>query len=461
MDWAQFFSSENLKSLALPVVCGIAIVVITLFLRRYLYRYICKLTAKTKTCFDDIIVKDTGLATILWCAWLGLWAGFTIAETPAEWDKTVQLYVPVIFVALAIYTGIVIIMAVLKWYKAEVCPKTTSSIDEIIMSVLIYGTPVVGSILGIILILKMLGYESEAVDGFFTEHGASLATLTIGTVFLLLMTVLIVPRAIRTAVRNSRAEQSEEEAKKRADTLISVIGTTLQILFIIIFILMVLSEFDLNITAILAGASVVGVALGFGAQSLVKDILAGLFIIMENQYRKGDVVKIADTSGAVEEINLRRTILRDNDGVTHTVPNGEIRVASNYTKIWSRVNLNIGVSYDTDLDHAIQVINQVGKELYDDPVWKPSLITAPKAIRVDNLGDSAIDIKIMGETKPSRQWDVTGELRLRLKKAFDKENIEIPWPHTKVYFGNQPPSLLNSDGTLTNNINAGDKKDKL
>jgi moderate conductance mechanosensitive channel len=442
MDWGQFFSSENLKSLVLPVGCGLVIVVVTLFLRRYLYKMICKLTAKTKTCFDDIIVKDTNLATILWCVWLGLWAGFTIADTPAEWDKTVHLIVPVVFVALALYTGIVIIMAFLKWYRTEICPRTSSSIDEVIMSVLTFGTPIIGAILGIILLLKMLGFESAMVNSFFAEHGAKLAILILGTIFLLLVTILIVPRVIRTAVRNSRAEQSEEEANKRADTLISVIGTTLQILFIVIFILMVLSEFNLNITAILAGASVVGVALGFGAQSLVKDVLAGLFIIMENQYRKGDVVKIADTSGVVEEINLRRTVLRDLDGITHTVPNGEIRVASNYTKIWSRVNLNISVSYDTDLDKARLVIDKVGQELAQDPVWAPLILTPPKVLRVDKLGDSGIELKILGETVPIKQWDVMGELRLRIKKAFDKENIEIPWPHTKVYFGNLPPQLL-------------------
>jgi small-conductance mechanosensitive channel len=383
MDWGQFFSSENLKSLALPVGTGIVIVVITLFLRRFLYSYIRKLTEKTKTCFDDIMVADTRIATILWCIWLGLWAGFSIAETPGEWDKLVNQIVPVIFVALGIYTGIVIIMAILKWYQAEVCTKTSSSIDEVLMSVMIVGTPVVGGILGIILVLKMLGYSSSVVDTFFIDHGVKLAVLTLGTVLLILMTVMIIPRAIRTAVRNSKAEQSDEEANKRADTLISVIGATLQILFIIIYILMLLSEFGLNITAILAGASVVGVALGFGAQSLVKDVLAGLFVIMENQYRKGDVVKIAETSGVVEEINLRRTILRDMDGITHTVPNGEIRVASNYTKIWSRVNLNISVSYDTDLDYAIKVINQVGKEISEDPTWLPFIITPPKAIRVD------------------------------------------------------------------------------
>ena len=138
---------------------------------------------------------------------------------------------------------------------------------------------------------------------------------------------------------------------------------------------------------------------------------------------------------------LRRTILRDLDGINHIVPNGEIKVASNFTKQWSRVNLNISVSYDTDLDKAMAVINRVGKELAEDPQWAALIISPPKAIRVDDLGDSGIDIKVLGDTKPSAQWDVTGELRLRLKKAFDKEGIEIPWPHTKVYFGNLPPQM--------------------
>ena len=162
---------------------------------------------------------------------------------------------------------------------------------------------------------------------------------------------------------------------------------------------------------------------------------------MENQYRKGDVIRIAGESGVVEEINLRRTVLRDTDGIYHVVPNGEIRVASNFTKQLSRINLNVGVAYDTDLDKAIAVINQVGQELANDPVWKPLITAAPKALRVDKLGDSSIEIKIMGETKPSRQWEVAGELRLRLKRAFDKAGIDIPFPTTKVVFANPPSEL--------------------
>ena len=129
-------------------------------------------------------------------------------------------------------------------------------------------------------------------------------------------------------------------------------------------------------------------------------------------------------------------MLRDLDGIVHVVPNGEIRVASNFTKEWSRVNMNISVAYGEDLDHVISVINGVGKELAEDPEWSPVILTPPKVNRVDNLGDSGIELKILGETKPIHQWDVMGQLRLRLKKAFDKEGIEIPWPHTKVYFGN-------------------------
>ena len=261
----------------------------------------------------------------------------------------------------------------------------------------------------------------------------------LGIVLTLGVTILI-PRIIEAAVLRSKAEQTEEELNKRAETLASVLTATAQVIIILVFAFMLLSELGLNITPILTGVGVVGIAIGFGAQSLVKDIIAGLFIIMENQYRKGDVVKIADVAGLVEDINLRRTVLRDLDGIVHVVPNGEIRVASDFTKGWSRVNMNISVSYGTDLDHAIAVINRVGQELANDPKWAPLILKPPQVLRVDNLGDSGIDIKILGDTKPIEQWNIMGELRLRLKKEFDKEGIEIPWPHTKIYFGNSPSS---------------------
>jgi small conductance mechanosensitive channel len=189
----------------------------------------------------------------------------------------------------------------------------------------------------------------------------------------------------------------------------------------------------------LAGLGVAGIAIGFGAQSLVRDLINGIFILLENQYGIGDVVTAAGISGLVEEVNLRRTILRDLDGIVHTIPNGEIRIASNFTKDYSRVNLNIPVAYGEDLDHVIAVINRIGKELAQDPAWQDLILKPPQVLRVDNFGDSGIEIKVLGDTRPIRQWDVMGELRRRLKKVFDEEGIEIPWPHTKVYFGNLPP----------------------
>jgi moderate conductance mechanosensitive channel len=441
MDWGKLFSADNLNDLGIPIGIGIVVAVTMFFLRRFLYRYIKKLTQKTKTQFDDIMVQETSIPSMLWCFWLGIWVGFTVYAAPESWSEITNKVIPVLFIALAIYTAITIFMAIFKWYKTEVCGHTSSSLDDIIMNVLIFGTPILGGGLGIILILNMLGYKSVRVNTWMGSHGPKLAIMTVVITTVLLFTVLLVPKMIDRAVRNAKAEQNEEELKKRSDTLVEVIVTTVEIFLIFMFLMMALSEIGINITAVLAGASVVGVAVGFGAQSLVKDVISGLFIIMENQYRKGDVVKIAGETGVVEEINLRRTILRDVDGTYHVVPNGEIRVSSNLTKLLSRVNLNVSVAYDTNLDKAIAVINQVGKEMAEDPIWSKFIISPPKALRVDKLGDSGIEIRVMGETRPSRQWEVSGEFRLRVKKAFDKENIEIPFPHTKVIFGNLPPDF--------------------
>jgi small-conductance mechanosensitive channel len=435
---AQIIAGDLVNQWILPVGAGVAVLIVTLALRYLLHRYIHKLASKTKTCFDDIIIRDTRLATLLWCVWLGIYTGWRVADIPESWSLTAIEIVPALFVALGIYTGIVVFTGVLKWYREEICPKTMGTLDNALIAVMMIGIPVIGAGLGIILVVGMLGYNSDSINNWLADHLGRLAVLLIIGVVLLLSTILVIPKVIQNAVRNSRADQTEEEMKKRGDTLIGVLVTTLQVIIIAVLFFMVLSEVGINIASVLVGASVVGVAVGFGAQSLVKDVLAGLFIILENQYRKGDVVKIADTSGVVEDINLRRTILRDLDGITHSVPNGEIRVASNYTKVWSRANFNISVSYDTDLEKAMAVINRVGKEMAEDPKWAPFLISPPRALRVDNLGDSGIDIKVLGDTKPIKQWDVMGELRLRLKKAFDSEGIEIPWPHTKVYFGDKP-----------------------
>ena len=167
---------------------------------------------------------------------------------------------------------------------------------------------------------------------------------------------------------------------------------------------------------------------GFGGQYLIKDIINGFFVILENQYRIGDVVTIAGLTGKVENINLRMTILRDVEGAVHHIPNGAISTASNLTKHFSKLNLKIGIGYDADLDKTKEVVNRVGQDLAQDPEWKDKIKTAPEFSRVDDLGDSAVVIKIDGEVEPLEKWAVNGELRKRIKIAFDKEGIEIPFP---------------------------------
>jgi len=203
---------------------------------------------------------------------------------------------------------------------------------------------------------------------------------------------------------------------------------------------MILTELSVPIGPVLGGFGIAGIAVGFGAQYLVRDLIAGVFILAENQYRTGDVVTVAGTSGLVESINLRRTVLRDLDGQVIVIPNGEISVAFNKTKYWSRVNLDIGVAYKEDVDRVVEVLNEVGEEIAADPYYGLMLITPPQVLRLDSLDDSAVTFKMLGDCKPMKQWEITGEMRKRIKIRLDNEGIEIPFPHQTVYWGEaQPP----------------------
>ena len=273
------------------------------------------------------------------------------------------------------------------------------------------------------------------------EHGIPILIIVIVGAVLWFVLNKFLPPMVRRVVARAKDKESKEGMEKRANTLVSIFKGIGRVFIIIIGIMMILPELGVDIVPILAGFGIAGVAIGFGAQYLIRDLIAGIFIILENQYRVGDVVKLADIGGLVEQVTLRKTVLRDLDGIVHHVPNGEIKTASNFTRHFSRVNLNVSVAYDTDLDHAISVINRVGKELAEDGKWRKVIKSPPQVLRVDNLGDSGIDIKILGDVKPIEQWAVMGELRLRLKKAFDVEGIEIPWPHTKVYFGSPLPDF--------------------
>lgn len=244
----------------------------------------------------------------------------------------------------------------------------------------------------------------------------------------------IIEKFIRRVITREKGCSKKEE-KQREDTLIGILVKTFNISIAIIAFLMVLQQLGIGIMPLLAGVGILGLALSFGAQHLVRDFISGLFIIIENQYRVGDVVNLIGVSGTVEDINLRMTTLRDLNGTVHHIPHGEIRLVSNKSKYYARINLDIGVSYNSDLEHLISVINKVGQELADDPAWKDQIVEAPQFLRVNDFADSAIVIKILGKVEPLKQWEVTGELRKRIKIAFDKEGIEIPFPQRVIHKG--------------------------
>ncbi|OGD82834.1 hypothetical protein A2775_00095, partial [Candidatus Curtissbacteria bacterium RIFCSPHIGHO2_01_FULL_39_57] len=208
----------------------------------------------------------------------------------------------------------------------------------------------------------------------------------------------IVPKLLEFGEK--RIGEKEVEFSKRMATLGSVIANAVAVILYMMAGLMILSELGIDIVPLLTGAGLLGLAFGFGAQNTVRDLIAGFFILMENQYRKGDVIKVAGTSGLVEDINLRRTILRDLDGVVHFIPNGEITSTSNLTLRYSRVNLNIPVSYETNLDKAIKVLNRIGKKIANDKKFGEMIVKAPEVWGVEDFAESSIEIKFVGETKP-------------------------------------------------------------
>jgi small conductance mechanosensitive channel len=221
---------------------------------------------------------------------------------------------------------------------------------------------------------------------------------------------------------------------QRAQTLGSLLGSVALVVITVITLLTVLSSF-VDIGPILASVGVLGLAVSFGAQSLVKDVITGTFMLMEGQFGIGDVVRIADVGGQVEKITLRTTVLRDAEGIVHVIPNGSITRVSNLTKTWSRAVLDIGVAYREDVDRVIAVLQELAEEFRADEEWAALTVDAPEVLGVQDLGDSAVVIRVSAKTLPQQQWVVARELRRRIKNRFDREEIEIPFPHMTFYWG--------------------------
>jgi moderate conductance mechanosensitive channel len=232
----------------------------------------------------------------------------------------------------------------------------------------------------------------------------------------------------REATEGTAQELSVVELKKRMDTLDGLATNILQFFIVVIAALMVLGQLGLDIGPAIAGLGVVGIAVGFGAQFLVRDYLNGALILIENQFARGDVVRIAGVDGTVEDFTLRRTTLRDLDGVVHTVPNGEIHVASNLTRVWSRIHQDVTVAHGTDIDAAIAVVDSVGREMAGDPTWKRRVLEAPRVDRISELGESGVTLKVLGTVRAADQWAAAGDFRRRLLAALKSHGIAIARP---------------------------------
>jgi small-conductance mechanosensitive channel len=228
------------------------------------------------------------------------------------------------------------------------------------------------------------------------------------------------------------------ERAKRTETLARIVETTLRVVILIAALLMVLKQVGIEIGPLLAGAGIVGLAVGFGAQSLVKDVIGGFFILLENHMNVGDIVEIAGSAGVVESINLRVTVLRDLEGRVHVVPNGEIGVVTNMTKEYSQALVEIGVAYKEDVDQVIAVLNQVAEGMRNDDGFREFILDPLEVLGLDSFGDSSVNIKVRLRTLPAKQWSVAREFRKRVKKDFDEKGIEIPFPHCTLYIGEAP-----------------------
>lgn len=232
---------------------------------------------------------------------------------------------------------------------------------------------------------------------------------------------------------------------KRADTLAHVVRDVARIIILTVGGMMILSEVGVDLKPLLAAAGLGGLAIGFGGQSLVKDVISGFFILLEDSVRVGDVVEIAGVGGLVEEVKLRTITLRDLSGNVHVIPNGVIDKVKNMTKLYSYYLMDVGVAYREDVDEVMAVLKEIAAELQADPAFGGDILAPLEMLGVDQFADSAVIIKCRIKTNPIQQWRIGREMNRRIKKTFDAKGIEIPFPHQTIYWGEPkqgvPPPL--------------------
>ncbi|HEX7878859.1 MAG TPA: mechanosensitive ion channel family protein [Candidatus Eisenbacteria bacterium] len=282
---------------------------------------------------------------------------------------------------------------------------------------------------------------SETIFRWVAHSGLRVLLIVVGAFLVVQIAFRLIKRIETLADDGDPNFQSLQE--KRAATLSSLLRQVTGVIIAIVSGMMILREFRVDIAPIIAGAGIVGLAVGFGAQSLVKDIISGFFILLENQFDVGDVISGAGVSGGVERIGLRFTQLRDLEGRVHFVPNGEFRVVSNLTRGWSRAVLDVAIGYREDIDRVQGVLREVSEELRHDPEFDHLILEPMEVLGVDSFGESAVTIRLLFKTLPGKQWPVAREFRKRIKMKFDALGIEFPFPQRVVH-----TVALPSGGTL-------------
>jgi small conductance mechanosensitive channel len=273
----------------------------------------------------------------------------------------------------------------------------------------------------------VLAFDSDDPADWLRDHGTVIAGAAVLALIAAFIVRRVVPHALRPAVTRQMSGRSATEIDRRVETLSGVIVRTAEVVLFLLALFTILPEFGLDIRPVLAGVGITGIALGLGAQSLVRDTLNGIFILSENQYARGDVVTIAGVTGTVEDVTLRRTLLRDVDGVIYSVPNSSVTVAANFTRDFAKVRVTVPVAPASDLNEVRRIADEVGQQLAADPEYRERILAPPRYLRVDSIDMNGVAVQVNGTVRPGSQWEVAGVLRARLLEALRANGIRTPW----------------------------------
>lgn len=289
-------------------------------------------------------------------------------------------------------------------------------------------------LIGCLFIFTLLTIWDLSGYGFLTLDQTKAITMYALNIIFVLALALLLWEGVNSVLEYSVGKMDAEQCN-RIQTLMPIIRNILFMVFVVIFTLILLSEIGINILPLLAGAGIFGIAVGFGAQTMVKDFLTGFIIIMEDLIQVGDVAKVGDRIGLVEKVTVRKVQLRDLAGIVYTVPFSEISIIENYTKEFSYYILDVGVAYREDTDEVVGLLREIDEEMREDDNFKDLILSPIEILGVDQFADSAVVIKARIKTRPIKQWDVGREFNRRMKYKFDEHGVEIPFPHQTIYFG--------------------------